>query len=70
MEELTVRFPKRVILELLRQIPKEQLEELIQESREKAQLKPIRVAPESLDILTGLSSVGGDAVQDTETVYE
>jgi len=70
MEELTVRLPKRFLLELLYQVPGKELEAILREIARKSQLKPVRVSSQSLDNLTGLISVGGDALQDTETIYE
>jgi len=69
MEELTVRLPKRFLLELLYQVPGKELEAILREIARKSQLKPVRVSSQSLDNLTGLISVGGDALQDTETIY-
>jgi len=65
MEELTVRLPKRFLC----QVPRKELETLIQEITEESQLKPVQVSPQSLDKLTGLISVGGDALQDAEVIY-
>jgi hypothetical protein len=70
MEELTVRLPKHLLFEFLRQIPRKELDMLIQEIPGKSQLEPVRVPSQSLDKLTGLISVGGDALQDTEAIYE
>lgn len=70
MEELTVRLPKQMLLDLLRQVPRKELESLIREITGKSQLEPVRVPSQSLDKLTGLISVGGDALQDTEAIYE
>ncbi len=62
MEELTVRLPKQMLLDILRQISRKELEVLIQEITGKSQLGPVRVPYQSLDKLTGLISVGGDAL--------
>lgn len=70
MEELTVRLPKQMLLDLLRQVPRKELESLLREITGKSQLEPVRVPSQSLDKLTGLISVGGDALQDTEAIYE
>lgn len=70
MEEVSVKLPKRILLELLRRIPRKELEGLIQETKGKPQFEPVRVDPQSLDKLTGIVSVGGDALHDTEAIYE
>jgi len=44
MEELTVRLPKQMLLDILRQISGKELEALIREIAGKSQLEPVWVS--------------------------
>ncbi len=70
MEELTLKVPKKVIIELLNQLPPKELDDLIDEVVGKKKIKLVTVEPESLDLIKNIIAVGGDALKDTEDIYE
>ncbi len=70
MEELTLKVPQKAIVELLNQLPPEELDDLIDEITGKKKIKLVTVEPESLQEFRNLISVGGDALKDTEDIYE
>ena len=66
MKNIVFKFPSRVITEMLRQIPKRELEKLQRESKREI----VSVPSAHLLKLTGITSIGGDALADTERVWE
>jgi len=65
-QDIVFRLPLEIIMEILRRIPQRQLKEL--QNRFKEDVKS--VPAERLLKLTGIVSIGGDAVSDTERVWE
>lgn len=67
MKEITIRLPIQVIKEILRRIPREELKNL------KAGISPRKVKSvpaAALLKLDGITSIGGDAIEDTEKIWE
>jgi hypothetical protein len=67
MKDIAIKLPSELIMEILRRIPRRQLEE-IQKEIKKEDVKS--VPAEHLLKLTGIASIGGDALKDTEKVWE
>ena len=67
MKEITIKLPIRVIKEILRHIPREELERL-QKGVPKRKIKS--VSADYLLKLDGITSIGGDAVEETERIWE
>lgn len=66
MPEITVRLPKHVVLDILKQIPKEELDEILP-TLGKRNLKSLPA--KDLLKLAGIVSIGGDALEDTERIW-
>lgn len=66
MKEKTITLPLRVIKEILRHIPREEIEKLQKGFMKK---EPKSVSADHLLRLTGIASIGGDAVEDTERIW-
>lgn len=65
MEEVTIKLPLKVIRELLSYVPEKELENLRKKKRK------IKSVPMShLRKLIDMVSIGGDALKDTEEVWE
>ena len=66
MKKKTVTLPIRVIKEILRYVPRDEIEK-IQKGLTKMEIKS---APaDHLLSLKGIASIGGDAVEDTERIW-
>jgi len=67
MNDITLKIPSELIMKILRRIPGNQLREL----QEKIQGEKVRSVPAgNLLKLAGIASIGGDAVKDTEEVWQ
>ena len=67
MNDITLKIPSELIMKILRRIPRNQLKEL----QEKIQGEKVRSVPAgNLLKLAGIASIGGDAVKDTEEVWQ
>ncbi|MEK9149826.1 MAG: hypothetical protein AAB267_07255 [Candidatus Desantisbacteria bacterium] len=64
-QDIVFRLPSEIIMEILRRIPQRQLRRLQKELKEEV----TSVSAEHLLGLTGIASVGGDALFDTERVW-
>ncbi|MFQ5822986.1 MAG: hypothetical protein ACE5JB_02920 [bacterium] len=60
MEQIMIKIPKDVLIEILRNLSKKDLKELLLETNTPTTLIPTRVNSESLDQLTGIISMGGE----------
>jgi len=67
MKEKTIRLPLSVIREILRHIPREEIERLQKGFFEKKEI--MSVSADHLLRLTGIASIGRDAVEDTERIW-
>ena len=67
MKEITIKLPIRLIKEILNHIPREEVERL-QGLSFKRDVKS--VSADYLLKLDGIASIGGNAVEDTETIWE
>jgi len=67
MKEITIRLPIRVIKEILDRVPREELKKL-QAGIPTRKVKS--VSADSLLKLDGIASIGGDAIEDTEKIWE
>ena len=65
MKEITLKLPTKVIMEILRRVPLKELEKLRRVRREVKSVPASRLAK-----LVGIASIGGDALEDTERVWE
>jgi hypothetical protein len=73
MDKVTIPVATEDVLKGLAGLPQNELERVIKTlERLLAPLrtKPVFVDAKRLDQLTGLISVGGDAVEDTENIYD
>ncbi len=67
MNDITLKIPSEIIIKILRRIPRKQLREL----QQKIQREEVRSVPAGdLLKLAGIASIGGDAVKDTEEVWQ
>jgi len=67
MREITIRLPIQVIKEILRRVPPEELKNL-QAGISPRKVKSVPAA--ALLKLDGITSIGGDAIEDTEKIWE
>lgn len=66
MKDVAVRLPSEVIIEILRRVPRWKLKKL--QTVLKKEVKSVPAG--QLLNLTGIASIGGDALSDTERVWE
>ena len=66
---IALQLPEDVLVEALRRLPEGRRRELLRRLMEAEALKPRWVPAAELGRLIGLVSLGGDAVQDTEALY-
>jgi hypothetical protein len=72
MDKVTIPIATEDVLKGLVELPSDELERVIktlERSLPPLRIKPVFVEAMRLDQLTGLISVGGDAVDDTENIY-
>jgi len=67
---IALQLPEDVLVEALRRLPEGRRRELLRRLMEAEALKPRWVPAAELGRLIGLVSLGGDAVQDTEALYD
>jgi hypothetical protein len=67
---ITLQLPEDVLVEALRRLPEERRRALSRQLMEAEALKPRWVPVANLGRLIGLVSLGGDAVQDAEALYD
>lgn len=73
MEKVTIPIATEDVLKGLAELPPDELERVIEtlsRLRCSSRIKPVFVEVKRLDQLTGLIAVGGDAVEDTENIYD
>jgi len=66
---ITVQMPEDVLVEALRRLPEGRRRAILRQLMGLEGLKPRWVPVAELGRLIGLVSLGGDAVQDTEALY-
>lgn len=66
---ITLQLPEDVLVEALQRLPEKRRRALSRRLMETETLKPRWVPAADLGRLIGLVSLGGDAVQDTEALY-
>ena len=66
---IALQLPEDVLVEALRRLPEGRRRELLRRLMEAEALKPRWVPAAELGRLIGLVSLGGNAVQDTEALY-
>jgi len=67
MAEITIELPLELIKEILRRVPSEELEKL-QKRPPKREIKS--VSADHLLRLAGIVAIGGNAMEDTEKVWQ
>jgi len=65
MKEITIKLPIKVVEEILRRVPREELGKI---ERRKHTIKSVPVR--KLTKLIGIASLGGDALKDTEKIWD
>jgi hypothetical protein len=73
MDKMTIPVSKEDVLQGLAGLPPDEIEQMIQALEvllASPRLTPTYVDVKQLDSLIGLISVGGDAVADTEDIYD
>ena len=66
-----IDIPKEVIVELITNIPKEELEEILEKATIKRQKNKLKIIqPKDFDPIIGMINLGGNALEDTERFYE
>ena len=74
MEKIMVPVSKAGILQAISKFPKKDLESLLREiqkfARTEGEATAKFVEAQELDVLSGLVSIGGDSLEDTERVYD
>ncbi|MBN2012954.1 hypothetical protein JW960_26725 [candidate division KSB1 bacterium] len=70
MNDVTLKIPKKALYEFLQQLPYDEIENVLNEIKDKhsSLIKLNRM--QSLESLNDIISIGGDALQDTEKLYE
>ena len=67
MEEITIKLPLELIKQILRCVPAKELEKL-RKGRQKKEIKSMPAA--YLLDLAGIVDIGGNAMEDTERVWQ
>lgn len=67
MEEITIKLPLELIKQILRRVPPKELEKLRKKPR-KREIKS--VSADHLLKLAGIVAIGGNAMEDTERVWQ
>jgi hypothetical protein len=74
MEKVMVPVSKADILQAISKFPRKDLESLLREieelARTEGKVTAKFVEAQELDVLSGLVSIGGDSLEDTERVYD
>lgn len=71
MTKVILDLPKGEIVRILAQLPLEEREEIIREvGKDNREIKPKYVPIEEVLKLKGIISVGGDALIDSERIYD
>ena len=75
MRNQNYKIPRKVLIDLISSIPKNEFEEIVEEvksqkRREIVQPETRLISPSKFDHLIGLIKLGGDAFMDTEVYYE
>ena len=74
MEKVMLPVPKADILEAISKFPKKDFESLLRQieklARTDTKITAKFVEAQELNMLSGLISIGGDALEDTEKVYD
>ncbi|MBN2012962.1 hypothetical protein JW960_26765 [candidate division KSB1 bacterium] len=70
MNEITLNIPKKMLFDILHKLPEHELEELLNEFKNENEQSKQTKSIEILESLNGIISVGGDAVIDTEQLYD
>jgi len=67
---ITVELPEELLLEALRKLPLERRRALVSKLEGELRIQARSVPAAALDKLTGLISMGGDALEDSERLYD
>lgn len=71
MTKVTLELPRGVIVRILSQLSSEEREEIMREvGKEHGVVKPKFISIEEVLKLKGIISVGGDALIDSERIYD
>ncbi|OFZ19308.1 MAG: hypothetical protein A2Z20_04045 [Bdellovibrionales bacterium RBG_16_40_8] len=66
---LELKLPETKLIDAFRKLPKEQREELLRKLQSIGEKKLHIVPSTRLNAMTGVVSLGGDALEDTEALY-
>jgi len=66
--EKDYKITRDILIEIISNIPEEDLEDILKQVREKRKVRLLD--PSKFDPLIGLFKLGGDALKDTEIYYE
>lgn len=64
---INIKLPKRVIKEILKFIPPEEIADIMKESKKREHIKGS--SPKTLLALAGIMNIGGNALKDTEEIW-
>jgi hypothetical protein len=67
---ITIQLPEEVLIEALQQLSPERRRQILQQVSEESELKLVTFPAEALLQLTGIISVGGDALEESEHIYD
>lgn len=67
---ITIQLPEEVLIEALQQLPPERRRQLLQQIEDSQQKEVATLPIEALYQLTGIIEVGGDALEESEQIYD
>lgn len=67
---ITIQIPEEALVEALQQLPPERRRQIIQQVEDKPRRKIVAVPADVLLPLTGTIAVGGDALIESEQIYD
>lgn len=67
---ITIQLPEEVLIEALQQLSPERRRQIFQQLDENLEPDVVPLSPNALDGLVGIISVGGDALVESEQIYD
>jgi hypothetical protein len=67
---ITIQIPEEAIVEALRQLSPQRRRDILQQVSEEQEVKLVTFPVESLYKLTGIVEIGGDALTESDQIYD
>ncbi len=67
---ITIELPEEVLIEALQKLSPERRRQLLEQVNEEPKLKVVTIPARDLQELTGIIAVGGDALIESEHIYD